>query len=125
MISFHRVLSLVILMLLINTTAYVFAQSMPQGLVGASPDLSEIYGEFNKYQDINIEQIQSNQNNTAFDPGRGFGIIQTLGSIFLGGDTIASLLGLSGSTYSTVVWIINGFQTVLYILLLLMLFLGR
>jgi len=125
MISFHRVVSLVVLMLLINTVAYVFAQSLPQGLVGAYPNLASIYGEINKYTEVNLEQIQTNQNSLAVDPGRGLGIIGALGNIFLGGDTIASLLGLSGDLYKTVVWIINGFQGVLYVLLLLMVFLGR
>ncbi len=125
MITFHRVLSLVILMLLINTVAYLFAQSLPQGLVGANPDLKTLYGEINTYTEMNLEQVQTNQASLAVDPGRGLGIIGALGRIFLGGDTIASLLGLSGNLYSIVVWIINGFQGVLYVLLLLMIFLGR
>ena len=118
---FRTVMILVLFTVTLNAIAHMFATTLPSSVAYSG---STDYNMIASSADLNFQQISTtNTNGFALDVGKGMSLLANLPTYVFGGGSIAQRFGMDPN--GVVATTINGIEGVVYIIGLMMLFLGR
>lgn len=127
--SMFRVVTVVILFnVALNILANVFATQLPGSVAYGGTSPQAYLTVTGSQSDLNLSQISTQQSSGfAIDPIKGISLLTHIKDYFLGGPVIAALFGMNptSGTGAVVASAIDAFQGFIYLLAIIMIFIGR